>query len=116
MSYFCDIIHGNMAKKDLFDQDLQTASAFFKALGHPARLAILKYLAFQHGQELDIRMQMGRERSAGPESNSAPYLASPRGVQDRVRAIADDSSCMPRSCSAPMAPSWSRASMRSVSS
>jgi ArsR family transcriptional regulator, arsenate/arsenite/antimonite-responsive transcriptional repressor len=34
-----------MAKKELFTKDLQDASAFFKALGHPARLAILKYLA-----------------------------------------------------------------------
>jgi len=34
-----------MAKKELFTKDLQEASAFFKALGHPARLAILKYLA-----------------------------------------------------------------------
>jgi len=34
-----------MAKKELFTNDLQEASAFFKAMGHPARLAILKYLA-----------------------------------------------------------------------
>lgn len=34
-----------MAKKELFDQDLQSAATMFKALGHPARLAILKYLA-----------------------------------------------------------------------
>jgi ArsR family transcriptional regulator, arsenate/arsenite/antimonite-responsive transcriptional repressor len=34
-----------MAKKELFTKDLQDTSAFFKALGHPARLAILKYLA-----------------------------------------------------------------------
>jgi DNA-binding transcriptional ArsR family regulator len=34
-----------MAKKELFTEDLQETSAFFKALGHPARLAILKYLA-----------------------------------------------------------------------
>jgi ArsR family transcriptional regulator, arsenate/arsenite/antimonite-responsive transcriptional repressor len=34
-----------MAKKDLFDVELQSAAALFKALGHPARLAILKYLA-----------------------------------------------------------------------
>lgn len=34
-----------MAKKELFENDLQQLSAFFKALGHPARLAIMKYLA-----------------------------------------------------------------------
>ena len=35
----------HMAKKELFTKELQETSAFFKALGHPARLAILKYLA-----------------------------------------------------------------------
>ena len=34
-----------MAKKELFTKELQETSAFFKALGHPARLAILRYLA-----------------------------------------------------------------------
>ncbi len=34
-----------MAKTELFDRELQEASAFFKALAHPARLAILNYLA-----------------------------------------------------------------------
>ena len=34
-----------MAKKELFTKELQETSAFFKALGHPARLAILQYLA-----------------------------------------------------------------------
>ena len=38
-----------MAKKELFTKDLQETSAFFKALGHPARLAILKYLAETKG-------------------------------------------------------------------
>lgn len=33
------------AKIQLFDADLQTSAEFFKALAHPARLAILKYLA-----------------------------------------------------------------------
>ena len=32
-------------KGDLFDNDLQVRASLFKALGHPARLAILKYLA-----------------------------------------------------------------------
>ena len=35
----------SIAKTALFDKELQTASAFFKALSHPARLAILNYLA-----------------------------------------------------------------------
>ena len=34
-----------MTKVELFSIDLQESAAFFKALGHPARLAILKYLA-----------------------------------------------------------------------
>ena len=34
-----------MAKKELFDNDLQQVADVFKVLGHPARLAILKYLA-----------------------------------------------------------------------
>lgn len=33
------------AKKQLFEIDLQTNAEFFKALAHPARLAILEYLA-----------------------------------------------------------------------
>ena len=33
------------AKVELFNQDLQIASSYFKALSHPARLAILNYLA-----------------------------------------------------------------------
>lgn len=33
------------AKLELFDSKLQKTAAFCKALGHPARLAILKYLA-----------------------------------------------------------------------
>jgi len=32
-------------KIELFDKELQSNAALFKALGHPARLAILKYLA-----------------------------------------------------------------------
>ncbi len=32
-------------KVALFEKELQTSAAMFKALGHPARLAILKYLA-----------------------------------------------------------------------
>ena len=34
-----------MAKIELFEKDLQVAASFFKSLGHPARLAILQYLA-----------------------------------------------------------------------
>jgi ArsR family transcriptional regulator, arsenate/arsenite/antimonite-responsive transcriptional repressor len=32
-------------KSELFSQELQNCSVLFKALAHPARLAILKYLA-----------------------------------------------------------------------
>lgn len=34
-----------VSKSTLFDKDLQEVSAFFKVLGHPARMAILKFLA-----------------------------------------------------------------------
>ncbi len=34
-----------MTKVGLFQKDLQRTAEIFKALGHPARLAILKYLA-----------------------------------------------------------------------
>ena len=33
------------AKTQLFEKDLQESADFFKSLAHPARLAILKYLA-----------------------------------------------------------------------
>jgi ArsR family transcriptional regulator, arsenate/arsenite/antimonite-responsive transcriptional repressor len=33
------------SKQELFNRDLQLSAELFKALGHPARLAILKYLA-----------------------------------------------------------------------
>ena len=33
------------SKEKLFDKELQTSAALFKALGHPARLGILRYLA-----------------------------------------------------------------------
>lgn len=34
-----------ISKTELFDTDLQYASTLFKALSHPARLAILQYLS-----------------------------------------------------------------------
>ncbi len=34
-----------MTKVELFEKELQKTAGIFKALGHPARLAILKYLA-----------------------------------------------------------------------
>jgi len=33
-----------MAKTELFDESLQKAAVYFKALSHPARLAIINYL------------------------------------------------------------------------
>ncbi len=33
-----------MAKTELFDESLQQAAIYFKALSHPARLAIINYL------------------------------------------------------------------------
>jgi DNA-binding transcriptional ArsR family regulator len=34
-----------MIKKEIFNQELQELASFAKAISHPARLAILKYLA-----------------------------------------------------------------------
>lgn len=45
MSYVCVIKHLAMIKKELFDTDLQELAQFAKAISHPARLAILKFLA-----------------------------------------------------------------------
>mgnify|MGYP001809829431 CR=1 FL=1 len=45
MSYVCVIKHSIMIKKENFDIELQELSQFAKVISHPARLAILKYLA-----------------------------------------------------------------------
>ena len=47
MSYFYDIQHKSffMIKADAFSPELQELARFAKAISHPARLAILKYLA-----------------------------------------------------------------------
>ena len=45
MSYVCDISYRSMNKADKFDDSLQQLATFSKVLSHPARLAILKYLA-----------------------------------------------------------------------
>ena len=45
MSYVCDIKHNDMIKRENFDNDLQELARFAKVISHPARLAILKYLA-----------------------------------------------------------------------
>jgi ArsR family transcriptional regulator, arsenate/arsenite/antimonite-responsive transcriptional repressor len=45
MSYVCDISYISMNKADKFDNSLQQLASFSKVLSHPARLAILKYLA-----------------------------------------------------------------------
>lgn len=47
MTYIYVIKNKNMAysKSELFSPELQTCSTLFKALAHPARLVILKYLA-----------------------------------------------------------------------
>ena len=45
MSYFYDIDKWSMIKPELFDTELQELAAFAKVLAHPARLAILRYLA-----------------------------------------------------------------------
>ncbi len=45
MSYVCDIRYIIMNKSEKFDNNLQEIALFAKAISHPARLAILKYLA-----------------------------------------------------------------------
>ena len=45
MSYVCVIKHSRMIKKEIFDTELQELASFAKAISHPARLAILKYLS-----------------------------------------------------------------------
>jgi DNA-binding transcriptional ArsR family regulator len=45
MSYVCDIKHNIMRKPEVFDTELQELACFAKVISHPARLAILKYLA-----------------------------------------------------------------------
>lgn len=45
MSYVCVIRNNTMNKAEKFDKSLQDLSQFAKVLSHPARLAILKYLA-----------------------------------------------------------------------
>jgi ArsR family transcriptional regulator, arsenate/arsenite/antimonite-responsive transcriptional repressor len=49
MTYFCVInfnrYYMTASKSELFDNELQESAQLFKALGHPARLAILQYLS-----------------------------------------------------------------------
>ncbi len=45
MSYVCDIRNKIMNKSEHFDESLQELAKFSKVLSHPARLAILKFLA-----------------------------------------------------------------------
>ena len=45
MSYFYDIKHKPMLKTEVFPTELQELAKFSKVLSHPARLAILQYLA-----------------------------------------------------------------------
>jgi len=45
MSYVCDIRCMNMNKAEKFDNSLQDLARYSRVLSHPARLAIMKYLA-----------------------------------------------------------------------
>jgi DNA-binding transcriptional ArsR family regulator len=45
MSYVYDIRNNDMNKSEHFEENLQEIARFSKALSHPARLAILKFLA-----------------------------------------------------------------------
>jgi len=45
MSYVCDISQQGMNKADKFDDSLRELARLSKVISHPARLAILEYLA-----------------------------------------------------------------------
>ena len=45
MSYVCNFKLNIMIKSEVFDKELQELATFAKVISHPARLAILKYLA-----------------------------------------------------------------------
>lgn len=45
MSYVCVIKHNAMIKRENFNKELQILALFAKSISHPARLAILQYLA-----------------------------------------------------------------------
>lgn len=45
MSYVCVIRNKNMNKSEKFDESLQELAKFARVISHPARLAILKFLA-----------------------------------------------------------------------
>jgi len=45
MSYVCNIKHKTVRKPEVFDKELQELAEFARVISHPARLAILKYLA-----------------------------------------------------------------------
>jgi ArsR family transcriptional regulator, arsenate/arsenite/antimonite-responsive transcriptional repressor len=45
MSYVCDIRYFYMNKSENFDENLQELAKFAKVISHPARLAILQFLA-----------------------------------------------------------------------
>ncbi len=45
MSYVCDIRNSIMNKSERFEDNLQELARFAKVISHPARLAILQYLA-----------------------------------------------------------------------
>jgi ArsR family transcriptional regulator, arsenate/arsenite/antimonite-responsive transcriptional repressor len=102
-----------MTKVALFDKDLQLAASYFKVLGHPARLSILKYLADarvcisgdisdelplsrttvnQHLQELkDLGLIKGH--IDGVKMN---YCLNPEGIDELklvIRTFLDDLKC-----------------------
>lgn len=45
MSYFCDIKHSEMNKSKEFEESQKELARFARVISHPARLAILQYLA-----------------------------------------------------------------------
>ena len=95
-----------MAKTELFDESLQQAAVYFKALSHPARLAIINYLietgtcitgditeelplsrttVGQHLQELkDCKLIMGAVNGA-----KVNYCINEAGLEDIILTLND---------------------------
>jgi len=93
-----------MAKTDLFEEPLQQAAIYFKALSHPARLAIINYLietgtcitgditdelplsrttVSQHLQELkDCNLIQGTV-----EGSKVNYCIDPAGVEKIIETL-----------------------------
>ena len=101
MTYICVIkirVVMVKSKTDLFEPEIQRCSIFFKALAHPARIAILKYLAETKtcitgdiSEELPlsrstVNQHLAELKKAGLiqghiEGNNTKYCLDPQGLE-----------------------------------